>query len=96
METKETALRHPDWAWWEAADDELQGAFDADGQPTQTAIITPVTNELEAEASFNPAIVYTKGRQVLRMLEEYLGEDTFRDGMRRYIRANAYSNTDRQ
>ena len=93
METKETALRHPRWAWWEATDGELQGAFDADGQPKQTAIITPVANELDAEASFNPAIVYDKGRQVLRMLEEYLGEDTFRDGMRRYIRANAYSNT---
>jgi aminopeptidase N len=93
METKETALRHPDWAWWEDADAELQSAFDADARPTQLAIITPVTNELEAEDSFNPAIVYTKGRQVLRMLEEYLGEGTFRDGMRRYIRANAYSNT---
>jgi aminopeptidase N len=93
METKETALRHPDWVWWETTDEELQSAYDADGQPTQTAIITPVANELDAEASFNPAIVYAKGRQVVRMLEEYLGEDTFRDGMRRYIRANAYSNT---
>jgi aminopeptidase N len=93
MEVKETALRHPAWAWWETTDNELQGAFDADAQPTQTAIITPVANELEAEASFNPRIVYDKGRQVLRMLEEYLGEGTFRDGMRRYIRANAYSNT---
>ncbi|MGA3037020.1 MAG: M1 family metallopeptidase [Vulcanimicrobiaceae bacterium] len=93
MEAKETALRHPDWAWWEGVDDELQSAFDADARPTQLAIISPVTNELEAEDSFNPAIVYTKGREVLRMLEEYLGEDTFRDGMRRYIRTNAYSNT---
>jgi aminopeptidase N len=93
METKETALRHPSWVWWETSDEELQEAFDADGRPRQTAIITPVANELEADASFNPAIVYVKGRQVLRMLEEYLGEDTFRDGMRRYIRANAYSNT---
>ncbi|MGH7715642.1 MAG: M1 family metallopeptidase, partial [Vulcanimicrobiaceae bacterium] len=92
MEVKETALRHPEWAWWESVDSELQDAFDADGQVVQTAIVTPVTNELQAEASFNPAIVYTKGREVLRMLEEYLGEDTFRDGMRRYIRANAYSN----
>ncbi len=65
MEIKETALRHPDWAWWEASDGELQGAFDADARPTQTAIITPVENELEAEASFNPAIVYTKGGQVV-------------------------------
>ncbi|HEY1727222.1 MAG TPA: M1 family metallopeptidase [Candidatus Baltobacteraceae bacterium] len=93
METKETALRHPSWAWWEMTDGEAQDAFDADGQPTSIAIESPVKDELQAEASFNPAIVYTKGRSVLRMLEEYLGEDTFRDGMRRYIRANAYSNT---
>jgi aminopeptidase N len=92
METKETALRNPTWAWWESADAENEGAFDADGQPTSSAIETPVTNERLAETSFDPAIVYAKGRAVLRMFEEYLGEDTFRDGMRRYISAQAYSN----
>lgn len=92
METKETALRNPTWAWWEAHDADKEHAMDADSQRTSLAIEQPVKNELEAEASFNPAIVYDKGSAVLRMLESYLGPNTFRDGLRRYIHARAYSN----
>ncbi|MGH7326868.1 MAG: M1 family metallopeptidase [Polyangiaceae bacterium] len=94
MEHKETALRNPTWKWMEAMDEDKEEAMDADAQPTSLAIQEPVKNELQAEASFNPAIVYAKGAAVLRMLEAYLGPDTFRDGIRRYMRARAFSNAD--
>jgi puromycin-sensitive aminopeptidase len=38
-------------------------------------------------------LTYQKGGSVLRMLEQYLGEETFRDGIRRYLTTHAYANT---
>ncbi|MDE2081202.1 MAG: M1 family metallopeptidase [Burkholderiales bacterium] len=89
---KETALRHPDWAWWEAEDGSKEGAMAADARQTSHAIEQHVTNELEATSAFDPAITYSKGQAVLRMLEAYLGDDRFRDGIRLYMKARAYSN----
>src|SRR5262245_32824103 len=37
-------------------------------------------------------MTYTKGGAVVRMLESHLGEDAFRDGIRRYMAKHAYSN----
>jgi len=39
-------------------------------------------------------LTYEKGGSVLRMLEQYLGEDRFRDGIRCYLRRHAYGNTE--
>jgi puromycin-sensitive aminopeptidase len=39
-------------------------------------------------------LTYTKGGAVLRMLEQWLGEERFRDGIRRYLRAHAHGNTE--
>ncbi len=39
-------------------------------------------------------LTYGKGSAVLRMLEQYLGEETFRNGIRRYLKKHAYSNTE--
>ena len=66
--------------------------MNADARPDSHAIQQHVTDELQAEASFDPAITYDKGQAFLRMLEAYLGPDTFRDGVRRYIKARAFSN----
>jgi puromycin-sensitive aminopeptidase len=39
-------------------------------------------------------LTYEKGASVVRMLEQYLGEDRFRAGLRRYMRAHEYGNTE--
>src|SRR5947207_2736853 len=39
------------------------------------------------------SITYSKGEAFIGMLESYLGEEVFRDGIRRYMRAHQYSNT---
>jgi aminopeptidase N len=38
-------------------------------------------------------ITYNKGQALIRMLENYLGEQAFRDGIRKYMAAHAYGNT---
>lgn len=39
-------------------------------------------------------LTYEKGASVLRMLEQHIGPDIFRDGVRDYLRAHAYRNAD--
>ena len=38
------------------------------------------------------AITYQKGAAVLRMIESYVGADTFRRGVNAYLEAHAYKN----
>ncbi|HXA47100.1 MAG TPA: M1 family metallopeptidase [Burkholderiaceae bacterium] len=90
---KETDMRNPDWHWWESEDRTKEDAMAADARMTSHAILQHVTNEMEANTAFDPSITYNKGQSVLRMLEAYLGPDTFRDGIRRYMKARAFSNS---
>jgi aminopeptidase N len=92
MSAKETDLRKPGWKWWERQDAAKENAMEADARVTSHPIQVHVTDELQAANAFDPTITYNKGQAVLRMLEAYLGPDTFRDGVRRYIRARAFSN----
>ena len=39
-------------------------------------------------------LTYEKGASVLRMLEQYLGADKFRDGIRLYLRRHEYANAE--
>ena len=39
-------------------------------------------------------LTYEKGASVLRMLEQYLGAEAFRDGIRLYLRRHAYANAE--
>src|SRR5262249_49773784 len=39
-------------------------------------------------------LTYEKGGAVLRMLEQYLGEDHFRDGIRAYLQKHQFANTE--
>ncbi|HEV2271954.1 MAG TPA: M1 family metallopeptidase [Steroidobacteraceae bacterium] len=92
MAAKETDLRNPSWKWWESEDASKESAMEADGRASSHPIQVHVTDELQAANAFDPTITYNKGEAVLRMLEAYLGPDTFRAGIRRYIKARAFSN----
>ena len=89
---KETDLRNPDWKWWELQDASKQHVMRDDARRTSHPVHQPVADELQAANVFDD-ITYNKGQAVLRMLEAYLGPEVFRDGIRRYIRARAYSNS---
>jgi aminopeptidase N len=92
LAAKETAARNPKWRWWEQEDESKESAMAADARATSHAIEQHVTDELQAAESFDSDITYSKGEALLRMLEAYIGEDVFREGIRSYMRSRAYSN----
>ena len=91
-EAKETDLRNPSWKWWEKQDADKESAMRADARISSQAIQQHVADEVQASSAFDPAITYSKGKAVLRMFEAYLGPDTFRDGIRSYMKARAFGN----
>jgi cytosol alanyl aminopeptidase len=64
-------------------------AMGIDALDSARAVRQPVSNTSEAEEAFD-GITYDKGAAVLGMLEAWLGPDTFRDGVRSYIKAHDY------
>ena len=89
---RETDLRNPTWKWWESRDEDKESAMRADARLSARAIQAHVTDEVQASTAFDPVITYNKGQSVLRMFEAYLGPSVFRDGVRRYMKARAFSN----
>ena len=82
----------PAWQRWVSFGLEREAALAVDGLRATRPIEYPVGSPEEADGMFD-VLTYQKGGSVLRMLEQYLGPDTFRDGVRRYLRAHAYANT---
>jgi len=66
-------------------------AMGIDSLPTARAVRQPVRNTSEALEAFD-GITYSKGAAVIGMIEHWLGADAFRNGIREYIRAHAWSN----
>jgi aminopeptidase N len=62
-----------------------------DSLSTARKIRNPVNSTSEALEAFD-GITYGKGQAVLTMIEGWLGEEPFRDGMRRYIKKHEWGN----
>jgi aminopeptidase N len=92
MEAKAADHFNPEWKVWlhEAGQKERAMAFDA--RKITHPIQQPVADEDQAKSAFD-VITYQKACLVLRMLESFLGEQPFRDGIRTYLAAHQYSNT---
>jgi aminopeptidase N len=69
--------------------------MDSDTRPTAHAIQQHLTDPKQIDQAFDD-ITYFKGENVIRMVEDYLGPDTFRKGIRAYIAAHKYSSTTTQ
>ncbi|OIW34850.1 hypothetical protein CONLIGDRAFT_588415 [Coniochaeta ligniaria NRRL 30616] len=83
----------PEWNVWQTyVTDNLQRALGLDSLRSSHPIEVPVKKADEINQIFD-AISYSKGSCVLRMLSTYLGEDTFLEGVRRYLKKHAYGNT---
>ncbi len=67
-------------------------AMEGDARATTHPIQQKVATEAEANSAFDD-ITYKKGQSFIRMLESFLGEEAFRDGIRRYMQAHKYSNS---
>jgi aminopeptidase N len=92
MQVKAAERLYPQWRSWLNSNGQKQFAMNLDARRTSRPIQQPVANETEAMAVFD-GITYSKGQAVIRMLENYLGEDVFRTGIRGYMAAHAYGNT---
>ena len=92
MGTKQMARRHPEWKPWLRAMGGREGAMRLDARATTHPIQQPVKTESEAGDAFDE-ITYQKGQAVIRMIEDWLGETTFRNGVRRYLKKHALFNT---
>ena len=94
MEMKATDAHRPDWKRWLAfGAGERPWAFKVDDLATTRPVEFDVNSPEDANAMFD-ALTYGKGSAVLRMIEQYLGEEVFRRGVGNYLRAHAYENTE--
>ncbi len=92
MQEKAAEHFYPQWKTWLNGYGQKQYAMALDALRTSHPIQQPVADQSEAMVAFD-AITYNKGQAFIRMLENYLGESAFRDGIRRYMAAHAYGNT---
>lgn len=84
---------YPEWKVWETfVIDTLQGALGLDGLRSSHPVEVPVHRAEDINQIFD-SISYSKGSAVLRMISKYIGEETFIDGVRRYIKKHAFGNT---
>jgi aminopeptidase N len=90
MGTKCTDHFNPEWQTWLEAGAEKSGVMRRDSLRTTHPILQPVTDESQANDAFDD-ITYVKGQSFLRMLENYLSEGAFREGLRIYMAKHRYS-----
>ncbi|NDH24559.1 MAG: M1 family peptidase, partial [Actinobacteria bacterium] len=83
----------PDWRVWDTFARARSAAFDVDALASTRPIEFPVVTPQEAEGMFD-LLTYEKGASVVRMLEQYLGAEVFRDGVRHYLDTHSYANTE--
>ena len=93
MEIKATDDQFPEWDRWTSFGLERGAAFQVDSLAATRPVEYPVESPAEAEGMFD-VLTYQKGCAVMRMLEQYVGEDAFREGLRLYMRRHAYGNTE--
>ncbi len=93
MEVAACDAFRPDWKRWTSFSLERTAAFEVDALIATRSIEYEVVSPADAEGMFD-VLTYEKGGSILRMLEQYLGAERFRDGVRHYLTTNAYGNTE--
>jgi len=93
MEMKATDAMRPEWKRWLAfANGEVPWAMSTDQLATTRPIEFEVNAPSEVDEMFD-AITYGKGNAVLHMIEQFIGEEQFRQGVGNYLRKHEYANT---
>ena len=92
METACTDAYRPDWKVWSSFGRARAAALTTDALAATRPVEYPVATPADAEDMFD-VLTYEKGAALVRMLEQYLGPEAFRDGVRLYLRRHAYANT---
>jgi len=92
MEAKAADHFNPEWKVWLHSAGEKERAMAFDARKITHPIQQPVADEDQAKSAFD-VIAYQKACFFLRMLENFLGAELFRSGIRSYLAAHQYSNT---
>ncbi len=93
METSASDAFNPDWHKWDSFGIARLGALNIDGLPSTRPIEFPVIAPSDAENMFD-LLTYEKGCSVIKMMEQYLGEETFKNGVRRYLNSHLHANAE--
>jgi len=83
----------PEWRRWDSFTVSRAAAMQVDGLKSTRPIEFPVEKPEEAAGMFD-VLTYEKGASVLRILEQYLGAERFRDGIRLYLQRHQYANAE--
>lgn len=73
---------------------ELQEAMEEDSDLSSHPISFDVKNSADIRRIFDP-ISYSKGASIIRMMQSFLSEKTFKEAMRKYLKDFQYKNAER-
>jgi puromycin-sensitive aminopeptidase len=83
----------PEWQRWVSFGVEREAALAVDGLHATRPVEFHVGRPEEAQGMFD-VLTYQKGGSVLRMLEQFLGPDVFREGINDYLTTHSHGNTE--
>ena len=92
MESRTTERLHPEWNTALSNVAGREAAMSQDALRTTHPVVQRIATVEQASQAFD-GITYQKGEAVIRMLEAYVGADTWRTAVRSYMRKHAYGNT---
>jgi aminopeptidase N len=92
MASRTTQRLHPEWNAILDTVGSRGRAMDRDSIVSTHPVVQKVETVEQAAQAFD-AISYSKGEAVIRMLEGYVGENAWREGVRSYMKKHAYGNT---
>ncbi|MBA3606464.1 MAG: ERAP1-like C-terminal domain-containing protein [Acidimicrobiia bacterium] len=92
MELAACDAYRPEWGRWTLFGLERSAAFETDSLVSTRSVEYEVRSPADCEGMFD-VLTYQKGAALLRMLEQYLGAERFRQGVSHYLRRHEYANT---
>ena len=93
MELAACDAYRPEWERWTFFGLERSAAFEVDSLSSTRPVEYEVRSPADCEGMFD-VLTYQKGGALLRMLEQHLGEERFRQGVAHYLTTHSYGNTD--
>ena len=82
-----------EWERWTTFGLEKSVALEVDSLSSTRSVEFPVHSPADCMGMFD-VLTYQKGGALLRMLEQHLGAEQFRQGVSHYLHTHAYANTD--
>jgi aminopeptidase N/puromycin-sensitive aminopeptidase len=91
MENKAVAAMYPDWHMEDIVADDLDQTLNIDAAPTTRPIRARAETPDEINQMFD-SIAYGKASHVLVTVENFIGPETFRQGIHNYLATHLYAN----